>query len=148
VTVKKDGYPQGDSGTFAAVALFKRMRDVIIVNSMPPEIIREPVTREKLVEHARAIYGDMAKVVVDVHRRVMAIGGEMHADGEALLLADGSKQEDLWGANVYLEPLPNGERIAYTSLINIRPRQGNRAMEIQDFTIRARVKEVIDALVP
>ena len=89
----------------------------------------------------------MAKVVVDLERNIMTIGGEMHADGEAMLLADGSKQEDLWGANVYLEPLPNSERIAYTSLINIRPRQGNRAMEIQDLKIRALVKGVIDTLI-
>ena len=114
----------------------------------PPEIIKNPVSREQFLGHAKTTYGDMAKVVIDTTRDVMAIGGEMHADGEALLLEDGSKQEYLWGANVYVEPMANGERIVYSSLINIRPRQGNRDMEIQDPTIRTRVKEVIDVFIP
>ena len=41
----------------------------------------------------------LIKVVVDTRREILTGGGEMHADGEAMLLADGSQQEDLWGAN-------------------------------------------------
>lgn len=114
---------------------------------MPPEIIREMSTREKLVAHAQATYGDMVKVVVDVERKILAIGGELHADDEATLLADGSKQQHLWGANIYVEKTGT-ERIEYSSLINIRPAQGNRDMEIQDEAVRSKVKAVIDALVP
>ena len=32
---------------------------------------------------------------------VAAVGGELHADAEALLLEQGSQQKDLWGANYY-----------------------------------------------
>jgi len=48
-------------------------------------------------------FEDMVKYVVDVQRRVIAIGGELHADAEQILLnlEDGSRQEDLWGANYY-----------------------------------------------
>lgn len=115
---------------------------------MTPEIIRERTAREKLLEHARATYGDMVKVVVDITLGIMTVGGNMHADGEALLLDDGSNQDDLWGANVYVEPMANGAHIEYSSLINIRPRQGNRDMELQDPAIRAKVKDVIGKLVP
>jgi hypothetical protein len=45
--------------------------------------------------------GDTVKPVVDVKRSIIAIGGELHADAEALLLEQGSDQKNLWGANFY-----------------------------------------------
>lgn len=51
----------------------------------------------------------------------------MHADCESILLEAGSEQDDLWGANWY----PAEQRIAFESLINIRPRLGNRSILIQ-----------------
>jgi len=86
------------------------------------------------------------KYVVDVRRRVVAIGGDMHADQEALLLEDGSDQVDLWGANYYPGRGPEG-CIEYTSLINIRPGHGNPAMEIQDPDVRSLVRELTLELV-
>ncbi len=78
-----------------------------------------------------AYFTDMVKYVVDVRRRVIGIGGELHADAEQLLLEDGSRQDDLWGANYY--PGEGSEScIEYTALINIRPAQGNRSMEVAD----------------
>jgi len=56
----------------------------------------------------------------------MAIGGELHADAEALLLEQGSTQADLWGINLYHEK-PAAEWIEFNSLINIRPSQKNRS---------------------
>jgi Protein of unknown function (DUF5674) len=91
-------------------------------------------------------FEDMVKYVVDVARGVAAVGGELHADEEALLLELGSRQEDLWGANYYPG---RGEDacIEYTSLINIRPAQGNRSMRIEDEAVRARVLEITFALI-
>ena len=91
-------------------------------------------------------FEDMVKCVVDVERGVAAVGGEMHADGEEALLADGSRQADLWGAN-YWPGRGREECVEYTSLINIRPAQGNRSMEIQDPAIRRRVLELTWALI-
>jgi hypothetical protein len=113
---------------------------------MNPEIIREPITKERLLAHAK-LHGDMVKVVVDIERKILALGGEFHADSEQLLLEGGSEQKNLWGANVYITT-SHEERIEYTSLINIRPRAGNRADEIQDMSIRQAVKEIIDIFVP
>jgi hypothetical protein len=84
----------------------------------------------------------MVKLVVDVERRRIAVGGKLHADGEQLLLAQGSRQSDLWGANYYPGRGPD-DSIEYTALINIRPAQGNRAMEVQDASLRARMGELI-----
>jgi hypothetical protein len=48
------------------------------------------------------------------------------------LLENGSKQVEIWGADWY----PLTQEVGYESLINIRPRQNNRSMEIQDPMIR------------
>ena len=49
----------------------------------------------------------MVKAVVDVERRILALGGELHSDEEAVLLDDGSSQSHLWGINLY--PASAGE---------------------------------------
>lgn len=92
------------------------------------------------------LFGDMVKYVVDIESRLAAVGGELHADAEQLLLARGSRQADLWGANYYPGKGPD-ECIEYTSLINIRPAQGNRTMLIADPSVRERVREITFALI-
>ena len=91
-------------------------------------------------------FGDMVKYVVDIEQRRAAVGGELHADAEHLLLQSGSRQADLWGANYY----PGRGRedcIEYTSLINIRPAQGNRGMEVMDPVVREQIREITFALI-
>lgn len=83
-------------------------------------------------------YENMIKIVVDIRRRLLSGGGEMHADCESVLLEDGSEQDDLWGANWY----PSEQRIEFESLINIRPRLGNRNIVIQDENLRKQVESV------
>lgn len=65
---------------------------------------------------------------------------------EQVLLAQGSAQADLWGANYYPGRGPDG-CLEYTALINIRPSQGNRSMEIQDAGTRRAVREITHALI-
>jgi hypothetical protein len=84
------------------------------------------------------VYPILVKIVVDIRRRLLAGGGEMHADCEALLLADGSEQDDLWGANWY----PDEQRLEFEALINIRPRLGNRSILIQNDDIRRQVAAI------
>jgi hypothetical protein len=117
------------------------------VSGNPPDVVVverrvEPDVLRRMVER----YEDMVKYVVDVERGLVALGGEMHADAEQVLLDAGSRQADLWGANYY----PGRGRdgcIEFTSLINIRPAAGNRGMELQDEALRARVRELTFALV-
>jgi hypothetical protein len=109
-------------------------------------LVASRIEREELARLVTRYFGDMVKYVVDVRRRVAAVGGELHADGERLLLDDGSSQTDLWGANYY--PGPGAERcIEYTALINVRPSQGNRSMEIQDASTRELVREITFELI-
>ncbi|MCL4835838.1 MAG: hypothetical protein KJZ86_25595 [Caldilineaceae bacterium] len=84
------------------------------------------------------VYPTMIKIVVDIRRRIVAGGGEMHADCESVLLDMGSEQDDLWGANWY----PAEQRVEFESLINIRPRLGNRSLVIQSEDIRRTVESV------
>lgn len=103
----------------------------------------DPATLRRLVE---AVFFDMVKVVVDVRLGIAALGGDLHADAERILLDQGSRQVDLWGANYY--PGRGRENcIEYSALINIRPAHGNSGMNIQDEGIRARVRELMFRLV-
>jgi hypothetical protein len=94
-------------------------------------------TRNKIAEDLKGYI----KVVVDIRRKILAAGGEKHADGERLLSEDGSLREDLWGAGLDLE---TGE-MDFDSLINLRPMQ-NRSREILDEEIRKKVATVIESL--
>jgi len=84
-----------------------------------------------------------SKVVVDIERGILAGGGEKHAWCEAVLLEDGSKQRDIWGADW----TPFNQSIDYESIINIRPSQNNRSMIIQDHAIRELVKQITEDLI-
>jgi hypothetical protein len=94
-------------------------------------------TRKKIAEDLKGYI----KIVADVRRKVLAVGGEKHVDGERLLLEDGSRQEDLWGAGLDLE---TGE-MDFDSLINLRPMR-NRSREILDEEIRKIVAALIKSL--
>jgi len=109
-------------------------------------IVRDRSTRAELADIARGQFGNLVKVVVDVERGIMAIGGELHSDEEALLLEDGSQPEQLWGINLYPE-LGAGEWVEFDSLINIRPSHGNRSRGVDDPETRAAILAVVSRLV-
>ncbi len=92
---------------------------------------------------ASSIFGDLVKAVVDVERKLLALNGELHSDLESLLLNDGSKQQNLWGVNLY--PDIKGENfIEFDSIINIRPSQGNKSRDVEDEKLRQRITEIVD----
>jgi uncharacterized protein DUF5674 len=100
-------------------------------------MLHERATSEQIGEMLEE-YEEMIKIVVDIRRRVLSGGGEMHADCESVLLEAGSEQDDLWGANWY----PAEQRIAFESLINIRPRLGNRSILIQSQELRETMESI------
>lgn len=106
------------------------------------EIVRQTISREQLDRIAKEYYGDLIKGVVDIKRKVVALGGEMHADSEEVLLKDGSKQSDLWGFNILLDKKKD-ECLMYESFINIRPRDNNKGLEVKDANIREQMKKII-----
>jgi len=113
---------------------------------MAIKIIKQAISKKDLAELAREIFGDMIKVVVDIEQNIMAIGGELHADEEALLLEQGSKQANLWGINLYVDK-SGDDFVEFDSMINIRPSQNNRSRSVEDETIREKIKKIINTLV-
>jgi hypothetical protein len=109
-------------------------------------IVREATTLDELRQLAAGQFGDFVKAVVDVRQDVMAIGGELHADEEALLLEEGARQPDLWGINLYPDR-PAAEWIEFDSMINVRPAQGNRSRSVDDSETRDRIQAVVARLV-
>ena len=83
--------------------------------------------------------GGYIKTVVHVQRGILAGGGALHADCEQALLKDGSEQVDIWGADWK----PSTDEVTFEALINIRPRQGNRSMIIQDGQLRVLVEKIV-----
>lgn len=106
----------------------------------PIIIIQKKLNLSDLQEFLDNPYPEMIKYTVDTEQGIMAIGGEMHSDSEKILLEYGSKQENIWGANLYL--LKSPMEIEYYSLINIRPLLGNRSMEIKLEDIREKVMQI------
>lgn len=109
-------------------------------------IIDTPINIQRLAEMAEESFGDMVKGVVDINRRQLALGGGLHADEEAALIEQGSAQQDLWGINIYHEK-PRSEWIEFDSMINIRPRMGNRSRGVEDVVIREAIIEIVDSLI-
>lgn len=112
----------------------------------PPRVIREPISIGEVKEIAQRRFGDMAKACVDLHRRVMAIGGELHSDEEAVLLQDGSRQADVWGINIYPDETDDAW-IEFDSMINVRPAQGNRSRGVDDVALQSEIRRVVDSLI-
>ena len=116
------------------------------MTSSPLRLIHDPFTRAELGVLAKEGFGDMIKAVVDIQRQVMAVGGELHSDEEALLLDDGSAQSALWGINLY--PAERGQAfVEFDSMINVRPAQGNPSRDVLDAGTRAKILAVVARLV-
>ncbi len=111
----------------------------------PILVVTQPLPTTELAKLLGAPFPDMVKFVVDTERRILAVGGHLHADAEALLIDRGSRQQALWGGN-YHPDLDEQECIEFESLINIRPAAGNPGLEVQDPGLRARIREVVYAL--
>jgi hypothetical protein len=109
-------------------------------------LIEKPMTISELAEIAKERFGDLVKAVVDVERGIMLVGAELHSDEEAHLLEQGSRQQDLWGINLY--PDKSGEEfIEFDSMINLRPSQGNRSRSVNDPSTRQKIREIVEQLI-
>ena len=110
------------------------------------KIIQDSISIAELKKMARETFGNLVKAVVDVEKRIMVIGGELHSDEEARLLENGSRQEDLWGINLYPE-LTDENWLEFDSLINLRPLQNNRSRGVDNPEIRKKIIEIVNSLV-
>jgi len=110
------------------------------------KIINEKISIQELQKIAEESFGELVKAVVDIEKGIMAIGGELHADEEAVLIEQGSSQEKLWGINIY--PYKTKEELVeFDSMINIRPSVGNRSRGVDNPQIREKIINIVYSLV-
>ena len=88
------------------------------------------------------VFGDFIKLAVDVERGILAGGGALHADCEAVLLEYGSNNDEVWGADWY----PLTQQLGYEAMLNLRPRLGNRSMYLQNRFLRDKIEHIADEL--
>ncbi|MEX2033225.1 MAG: DUF5674 family protein [Candidatus Colwellbacteria bacterium] len=114
---------------------------------MEIKIVKDPLSLEELRELAKAGFGNLVKAVVDIEKSIMAVGGELHADEETLLIEkEGSSREYTWGINLYPDREGN-ELIEFDSVINIKPAFGNRTRGVESEETQNKIREVIKNLV-
>lgn len=107
-------------------------------------IINKKIGLEDLLKlEEKPFFEDMIKAVVDIDTESIAVSAELHADLERLLLEHGSKQECLYGINIYFD---DGE-IEFDSMINPPrnreagyPRVGRY---VADPAVREKIVEVV-----
>ncbi len=102
-------------------------------------ILKKPATTEQIDQMGEAFDGTIIKLAVDVEQGILAGGGQLHADCEQALLEEGSRQENVWGADWY----PQTQAVGFESLINIRPRQQNFGLEVQNPTLREQIEAIV-----
>ncbi len=109
-------------------------------------LVKEKITLSELRGMAEKSMFGLVKAVVDVEKRVMVVGAEMHADEERFLLEQGSKQNDLWGINLYPGEYGGAEFIEFDSMINLRPNDNNMTRGVDNPELRSLIKEIVSEL--
>jgi len=114
---------------------------------MEIKIIKDSINKKVLFDIAKEQFGDLVKAVVDVEQGIMAVGGQMHADEEVILMEqEGSKREHTWGINLY--PGKSGEEmIEFDSIINLKPSFGNRSRSVDNSEIKEKIINIVEKLV-
>lgn len=113
---------------------------------MKIEILRKRISLEEAKKTAEEQYGDMFKAVVDIKKETIAIGGELHADANELLIKNGSDQDNVWGINIFPDNPPESF-IEFNSLINIKPSQNNRSLDIENEEIKEKIRNIVNKLI-
>ncbi len=91
-------------------------------------IVTSPTALQEIQQNHSHFFETMVKVVVDIQRKMIALDADLHADLEQSLLEEGSIE------------------VEFTSLINIRPAQNNKSMEIKDPKVQKKVTEIVKKL--
>lgn len=111
------------------------------------KILKEKITASELKEMAQKMFENIVKAVVDIEREVVAIDGFLHVDLAELLVEQGSKNDNLWGINIYPEAIGTDNLIEFDSMINLKPQLGNRNRGIENEEIRNKITELINKLI-
>jgi hypothetical protein len=109
--------------------------------------IVDSVSLAELQKMAGKMYGTLVKADVDIVKKLLLVDMEMHADGEAYLLGNGSLQNNLWGINLHPDKFGFDDFVEFDSMINIRPWQNNSSRDVLDENIREQIREIVAGVV-
>ena len=79
------------------------------------KVVEEKISISELKEMASRMFGNLVKAAVDVERGILVVDADLHSDEETYLLNNGSKQENIWGINIY----PNEDKEKIYTLLNL-----------------------------
>jgi hypothetical protein len=114
---------------------------------MEIKVIKNPITRFELKKIAQEGFGDIVKAVVDIEQGVMAVGGELHMDEQMILIEqESSKQEFVWGINLYSEK-EGDDFIEFDSMVNLKPAFGNRTRGVDNPETQKKIIEIVKKLI-
>jgi uncharacterized protein DUF5674 len=110
-------------------------------------IVKASISKDNLRAIAKGQFGNLVKAVVDLGQGIMAVGGELHADEEVILVErEHAKRENTWGINIY--PDKNGDgMVEFDSMINLKPAYGNRSRSVEDVAIQKKIKAIVKKMV-
>ena len=94
-------------------------------------IVKEKIPQETLVE-------PLVKGACDIQKELVSIVCFFHVDCAEELVEAGSAWKDIWGFSIYPD-----KKLEYKSLINIRPKVGNRSTNIESEEIRNKIREIV-----
>ena len=111
------------------------------------QIEENKISITELKKMAQNMFGDLVKAVVDIEKEIMVVDAPMHVDQELLLLENDSKQENLWGINIFPDQYGTEKFIVFDSMINLRPSWGNRSRGVDNPEIQIKIKNIVNKLV-
>lgn len=107
----------------------------------------DKISVKELQAMAEKMYGNLVKADIDVAMGLLVVDMEMHSDGEAYLMESGSRQEDLWGINFHPDKFGTDAFVEFDSMINLKPREGNRTRGVEDESVRKKIIELVSGVV-
>lgn len=110
-------------------------------------VVNEKITLAELKNMSKKMFGDLVKAVVDIEQEIMVVDADLHADQEYYLLEHDSRQENLWGINIFPEQFGTEGFIVFDSMINVRPSCGNKSRTIKDLNIQKKIRTIVQKLV-
>ncbi|OGH38967.1 MAG: hypothetical protein A3B44_03645 [Candidatus Levybacteria bacterium RIFCSPLOWO2_01_FULL_38_21] len=110
------------------------------------KVVEKKISILEIKKMAKKMFGNLVKVVIDIEKEIMIINAELHADEEQYLLERGSKQENLWGINLYLEK-DGDDFIEFDSMINLKPSQSNYSRGVDNPEIQKKIIRIVNKLI-
>jgi hypothetical protein len=113
------------------------------------KLVEKEISLEELKQMSTHMFESLVKAVVDIEKEIMVVDAPMHVDQESYLLEHDSKQENLWGINLYPYQWEKPEFVVFDSMINLRPSQGNRTRSVENPQIQQKIiKNVLRLVKP